>query len=333
VFPVLFLLSLWIFRSLIASALPVVMGALNIMVTLLVLRGVNEVVHLSVFALNLVTGLGLGLAIDYSLLVVSRYGAELAAGATVQAALQRTVGTAGRTIVFSAATASASLAALLVFQQRFLCSMAIGGAVVALLAAAFAVVVLPALLQILGRRLDILAPRRWQPALERPDNQACWWFRLARRVVRRPIATALTATVILVGLGSFAFGAWFTSMSASELPHSATARQVDDQLRADFVYRPQDAVNVAVSTRDRLAADRLRARLTALPGQSAVLPATALDPAPDWSRWNLPVIRSPARLAGLPQTYGLSAPSRSAPGRKRMRPGCRTSPTRNCQPG
>ena len=130
VFPVLFLLSLWIFRSLIASALPVVMGALNIMVTFLVLRGVNEVVHLSIFALNLVTALGLGLAIDYSLLLVSRYRAELAAGATVQAALQRTVGTAGRTIVFSAATVSASLAALLVFQQRFLYSMAIGGAVV-----------------------------------------------------------------------------------------------------------------------------------------------------------------------------------------------------------
>ena len=278
VFPVLFLLSLWIFRSLIASALPVVMGALNILVTLLVLRGVNEVVHLSVFALNLVTGLGLGLAIDYSLLVVSRYRAELAAGATVQAALQRTVDTAGRTIVFSAVTVSASLAALLVFQQRFLYSMAIGGAVVALLAAAFAVVVLPALLQVLGRRLDILAPRRWQRALEQPDNQAGWWFRLARRVVRRPAATALTATVILVGLGSFALGARFTSMSASDLPHSATARQVDDQLRADFVYRPQDAVNVVVSARDRSAAGRLHARLTALPGQSAVLPATALGP-------------------------------------------------------
>jgi len=278
VFPVLFLLSLWIFRSLIASALPVLMGALNITVTLLVLRGVNEVVHLSIFALNLVTGLGLGLAIDYSLLFVSRYRAELAAGATVHGALQRTVGTAGRTIVFSAVTVSASLAALLVFRQRFLYSMAIGGAVVALLAALFAVVVLPALLQIIGRRLDILAPRRWQRALEQPDNQDGWWFRLARRVVRRPIIFALTAAVILLGLGSFAFEARFTFMSASQLPHSATARQVDDDLRADFVYRPQDAVNVVVSTRDRSAVDRLQARLTALPGQSAVLPATALGP-------------------------------------------------------
>ena len=278
VFPVLFLLSLWIFRSLIASALPVVMGALNIVVTLLVLRGVNEVVHLSIFALNLVTGLGLGLAIDYSLLVVSRYRVELAAGSTVQAALQRTVGTAGHTIVFSAATVSASLAALLVFRQRFLYSMAIGGAVVALLAAAFAVVVLPALLQIIGRRLDILAPGRWQRALEQPDNQAGWWFRLARRVVRQPIVTALIAAMILVGLGSFALGARFTFLTASALPHSASARQVDDQLRADFAYRPQDAVNVVVSTRDRSAVDQLHARLAALPGQPAVLPATALGP-------------------------------------------------------
>jgi hypothetical protein len=278
VFPVLFLLSLWIFRSLIASALPVVMGALNITVTLLVLRGVNEFVHLSIFALNLVTGLGLGLAIDYSLLVVSRYRVELASGATVQAALQRTVGTAGRTIVFSAVTVSASLAALLVFRQRFLYSMAIGGAVVALLAAIFAVVVLPALLQIIGRRLDILAPRRWQRALEQPDNQDGWWYRLARRVVRRPIIFALTAAVILLGLGSFAFEARFTFMSASDLPHSATARQVDDHMRADFLFRPQDAVNVVVSTRERSAVDQLQARLTALPGQSAVLPATTLGP-------------------------------------------------------
>jgi uncharacterized membrane protein YdfJ with MMPL/SSD domain len=278
VFPVLILLSLWVFRSLIASLLPVVMGALNIVMTLLVLRGVNEVEHLSIFALNLVTGLGLGLAIDYSLLVVSRYRVELAAGPTVQAALLRTVNTAGRTIIFSAATVSASLAALLVFRQRFLYSMAIGGAVVALLAAALAVVVLPALLQILGRRLDILAPRRWQRALEQPDNQDGWWFRLARRVVRRPIAVTLIAGVILVGLGSFAYGARFTFMSASDLPLSASARQVDDQLRADFAYRPQDAVEVVVSTRDRAAVDRLHARLTALPGQSAVLPATALGP-------------------------------------------------------
>jgi uncharacterized membrane protein YdfJ with MMPL/SSD domain len=294
VFPVLFLLSLWIFRSLIASALPVVMGALNIVVTLLVLRGVNEAVHLSVFALNLVTGLGLGLAIDYSLLVVSRYRVELAAGATVQAALLRTVDTAGRTIVFSAATVSASLAALLVFRQRFLYSMAIGGAVVALLAAIFAVVVLPALLQMLGRRLDILAPRRWQRALEQPDNQAGWWFRWARRVVRRRIIFALTAAVILLGLGSFAFEVQFTFMSASELPHSATARQVDDQLRADFVYRPQDAVNVVVSTRDPSAVDQLRARLTELPGQSAVLPPTALGP----GTWLIEVGPAGSPLAG-----------------------------------
>src|SRR5947207_6291273 len=139
-FPILFALALWFFRSLIAAALPPLMGGLSIVITLLGLRLMNEAVHLSVFALNLVTGLGLGLAIDYSLFIVSRFREEAVSGGAGRGALVRTMRTAGRTVLFSSMTVAAALASLLVFPQNFLYSMGIGGAMVAIVAAAIALV-------------------------------------------------------------------------------------------------------------------------------------------------------------------------------------------------
>src|SRR5918911_249855 len=159
-FPLLFLLSFWFFRSLVAAALPPIVGGLSIVVTFLVLRGLSEGIHLSVFALNLVTGLGLGLAIDYSLFIVSRYREEMAAHGAGREALARTLKTAGRTVLFSSLTVAAALASLLVFPQEFLYSMGVGGAMVALIAAFVALLVLPAVLALLGTRVNSLAPRR-----------------------------------------------------------------------------------------------------------------------------------------------------------------------------
>src|SRR5256714_5678502 len=130
-FPILFALALWFFRSLIAAALPPLMGGLSIVITFLGLRLMNEAVPPSVFALNLVTGLGLGLAIDYSLFIVSRFREEAAAAGAGRAALVRTMRTAGRTVLFSSMTVAAALPSLLVFPQNFLYSMGIGGAVAA----------------------------------------------------------------------------------------------------------------------------------------------------------------------------------------------------------
>ena len=134
-FPLLFLLSLLFFRSLIASLLPLMIGGLAIVGTFLILRVASEFASISIFALNLTTALGLGLAIDYSLFIVSRYREEIAKDGPGLAAMRRVLATSGRTVFFSSLTVAAALASLLVFPQRFLYSMGLGGALVALFAA------------------------------------------------------------------------------------------------------------------------------------------------------------------------------------------------------
>ena len=172
-FPLLFLLSLLFFRSGVAALLPLMVGGLAIVGTFLLLRIASEFGSISIFALNLTTGLGLGLAIDYSLFVVSRYREEIARHGPGLAAMRRTMATAGRTVFFSSLTVAAALASLLVFPQRFLYSMGLGGALVALLAAPIALTVLPAVLALLGDAGQRLAPKFLQRRAERdarPDR-------------------------------------------------------------------------------------------------------------------------------------------------------------------
>src|SRR5262249_45333630 len=158
-FPLIFLLSLLFFRSLVASLLPPLLGGLAILATFFALRVVSSFTDLSVFALNLVTGLGLGLAIDYSLFMVSRYREESAVKGFGVDALRRPPPPPARTIMFSSLTVAAAIASLTIFPQRFLYSMGIAGALVPLVAAALALSVLPALLAVLGPRVNALAPR------------------------------------------------------------------------------------------------------------------------------------------------------------------------------
>ena len=149
-FPLLLLLSLLFFRSLVAALLPVMVGLLAIVGTFLILRIASEFASISIFALNLTTGLGLGLAIDYSLFIVSRYREEIAKDGPGLPAMRRVMATAGRTVFFSSMTVAVALAALLVFPQRFLYSMGLGGSLVVLLAALISLTVLPAVLTLLG---------------------------------------------------------------------------------------------------------------------------------------------------------------------------------------
>ena len=172
-FPLLFVLSLLFFRSVVAAGLPLLVGGLAIVGTFFALRLVNEVTEVSVFALNLTTGLGLGLAIDYSLFIVARYREEIAKLGPGPEALRRTLATAGRTVLFSSLTVAAALASLLVFPQKFLYSMGLGGSIVALIAAGVALLVLPAVLALLGHRVT-RSPRSgcatvptWTPGLPR----------------------------------------------------------------------------------------------------------------------------------------------------------------------
>ena len=163
--PILLLLSFWVFRGLIAAALPLLVGGFAIVLTFLLLRIIDHVLGLSIFAANLVTGMGLGLGIDYSLFVLSRYREELARGLPTGAAIARTLQTAGRTVLYSSLAVAGAAASMLAMPLRFLYSMGVGGAIVALSAGAVSLIVLPAVLVALGPRINALAPEA--PAAQR----------------------------------------------------------------------------------------------------------------------------------------------------------------------
>jgi uncharacterized membrane protein YdfJ with MMPL/SSD domain len=232
-FPILFLLSLWVFRGLIAALLPPLVGGIVILVSFLFLRGVTEVHPVSIFALNLVTGMGLGLAIDSSLFILSRYREEMANGAGPSVAIDRTLHTAGRSVLFSSLTIAAAMASLTVFPINFLWSMGVGGIIVALTACLVSLTVLPAVLRLLGRRVNSLAPRSWQRAASAPSDRG-FWYRLSGFVMRRPVPVAAVSAVLLIALGLPFLGIRFNSVDLTSLPSGLAARQVDDALHRDF---------------------------------------------------------------------------------------------------
>jgi uncharacterized membrane protein YdfJ with MMPL/SSD domain len=247
-FPLLFILSLLFFRSLVAALLPLLVGGLAIVGTFLMLRIASEVGSVSIFALNLVTGLGLGLAIDYSLFIVSRYREEIARSGPGIEAMRRTMATAGRTVLFSSLTVAGALAALCVFPQRFLYSMGLGGSLVALIAAAIALIVLPAVLALLGTRVNSLAPKFLQRRAEEETSAMThgFWYRLSRFVMRAPGRVAVASAALLIALGIPFLQIEFTSVDAQVLPESASAHAVDDSLRADFPPFHDSPVQLAV---------------------------------------------------------------------------------------
>jgi RND superfamily putative drug exporter len=280
-FPIIFLLSLLFFRSLVAALLPPLLGGMAIIATFFALRVVAGFADISVFALNLVTGLGLGLAIDYSLFIVSRYREEASVSGFGAEALRRTLNTAGRTIMFSSVTVAVALAALAIFPQRFLYSMGIAGALVALVAAALALLVLPALLAVLGPRVNALAPKRLQRAADRdarPDQSGAW-YRLSRFVMRRPARVAVVSATLLVALGIPFTGVKFKTVTASVLPPTDSARVVDHALASQFPPNRTSPVEVVVGA--PAGSPQVRAlakRIGALPNVSAVAPAQPAGP-------------------------------------------------------
>lgn len=280
-FPLIFLLSLLFFRSLVASLLPPFLGLLAILLTFFALRVVSGFTDLSVFAQSIVTGLGLGLAIDYSLFTVSRYREEAARSGFGLEALRRTLATSGRTILFSALTVAAALASLTIFPQNFLFSMGLAGAIVALVAAALALVVLPALLALLGPRVNALAPKWLQRAADRDARPAetGFWYRLSRFVIARPGRIALATAVGLIALGVPFASIKFLPANAGELPATASAYRVDRALRTEFPPgRTSPLEIVAGAPAGSGQATALAARIRSLPDVSAVAPARPAGP-------------------------------------------------------
>jgi RND superfamily putative drug exporter len=226
-FPVLFLLALWVFRSLVAALLPMVCGALTILGGLLILRLLDLATPVSSYALNIVIGIGLGLGIDYSLLLVSRYREELAHYGPGLEAVRRTVATAGRTVAFSAVTVAAAVATLAMFPLGFLRSMGIAGGLVAPLAGLIALTVLPALFVLLGERVNALSPGRWRQAAERTARgERGGWYRFAGALMRRPVPVAVAASALLLVCALPFLSIRFTGVDPSVLPAKASSRVV-----------------------------------------------------------------------------------------------------------
>ncbi|WP_306324660.1 MMPL family transporter [Streptomyces venezuelae] len=256
--PLTLVLLVMVFGSAVAALLPLGVGIVAILGTNAVLRGITEFTDVSVFAQNLTTALGLGLAIDYALFVVRRYREELATGADTYTAVRTTLRTAGRTVLFSALTVAVSLAAMLVFPQYFLRSFAYAGIAVVLLAATAALTLLPAALVLLGDRVNALDLRRLfrrgrtsgpkaagQGAGGEVDGgEGAAWGRAAALVMRRAPVFAVLTTAGLVLLGLPFLGVKFGTADDRQLPATASSRVVQDQLRDAFPGDPGGGITV-----------------------------------------------------------------------------------------
>ncbi|MCB0928763.1 MAG: MMPL family transporter [Mycolicibacterium sp.] len=248
--PLSFLVLVWVFGGLLAAALPMAVGGLAIVGSLSVLRLITYTTDVSIFALNLTTAMGLALAIDYTLLIISRYRDEINAGEPPERALVRTMATAGRTVLFSAVTVALSMSAMALFPMYFLRSFAYAGVAVVVFAALAAIIVTPAAIVLLGPRLDALDIRRMlrrltgrpQPAVK-PVEQV-FFYRSTKFVMRRAIPIGAAGVVLLLFLGAPFLGVKWGFPDDRVLPTSASAHQVGDQLRDEFPSYSPSAVTI-----------------------------------------------------------------------------------------
>jgi uncharacterized membrane protein YdfJ with MMPL/SSD domain len=224
--PLIVLLSFFLFRGFVASLLAPLAGAITVLVSFFLLRELASVTSLSIYALNLVTGLSLGLSIDWSLLLLTRYREERARTTDLRLALRTAVTRAGPTIFFSALTVAASLSALLVFPLRFLGSMGYGGVIASTVAMLTALIVLPTVLRLLGPRIDALTLPRWRDPT-RLATPAPQWRALGRLTTRHPIPVATLVIAVLALVAVPVSRVNWTSVDATSLPSSAQAHQAD----------------------------------------------------------------------------------------------------------
>ncbi|MCB5169283.1 MMPL family transporter [Streptomyces bambusae] len=274
--PITLVLLVLVFGSAVAALLPLAVGIVAILGTNAVLRGLTEVTDVSVFAMNLTTALGLGLAIDYALFIVRRFREELAAGHDPRTAVATTLRTAGRTVLFSALTVAVSLSAMLFFPQYFLRSFAYSGVAVVLLAAAAALVLLPAALVLLGERVNALDLRElWRRRRAgRPEaavTEGAGWLRLSALVMRRAPVFAVATTAGLLLLGLPFLDVRFGTPDDRQLPRTAEAHVVQQHIRDGFPGSPDGELRIlAEGPATPAQFEEYRGRLTALPGVARV---------------------------------------------------------------
>ena len=277
--PLSFIVLIWVFSGLLAAALPIAVGGMAILGSMAVLHAIALGTDVSIFALNLSTAMGLALAIDYTLLIISRFRDELAGGASRDDALVHTMMTAGRTVLFSATTVALSMAAMILFPMYFLKSFAYAGIATVGFAALAAVVVTPAAIVVMGDRLDSLNVRRLaRRLLRRPEPvprpiEQEFWYRSTKVVVRRAAPIGLAVIALLLLLGTPFLGVRWGLPDDRVLPKSASAHQVGDQLRNDFANNSATAVSVVVPDANGVRPtdmERYAAELSRVPGVTAV---------------------------------------------------------------
>jgi len=267
--PIILALLVFAFGSVVAALLPVAIGLIAILGTFAELSVLGSVTDVAIYAINLTTALGLALAVDYSLLMVSRYREELGRGQEPARAIVRSVQTAGRTIVFSGATVVAALAVLLIFPMYFLRSFAYAGIGVVLISVAAAVVVLPALLAVLGRRVNS-GRLPWARNRE-PSTAAPLWGRLAGQAMRHPALIAIPVLAVLVLIALPLRHVQFGTPDDRVLPTTTQSRAVGDVLREDFTGNSATALNVVTDARlDRATLTAYATRLSDLAGVARV---------------------------------------------------------------
>ena len=240
-----------------------------------VLRVVTFVTDVSIFALNLLLAMGLALAIDYTLLIITRFRDELDNGAEREAARVRTMASAGRSVLFSAMTVSLSMSALMVFSMPFLKYFAYAAIAVVASAVVAAIVVTRAAIALLGPRLDSQGPRRlrrrpWRPNPSPRPVEQTFFYRLARFVMRRAVPLGL-AVALLIAPGMPLFGMKWGVPDDRVLPTPSTARQVGDQMRSDFSADVATYVTVVIPDVAGVAPKALDAYAAQLPERSSRL--------------------------------------------------------------
>ncbi|MER5343933.1 MULTISPECIES: MMPL family transporter [Streptomyces] len=242
--PLTLILLLFVFGSVVAALLPLAIAVIAILGSFAELSLLADVTSVSNTATNLTTALGLGLGIDYGLLMISRFREQLATGASVEDAVRRTVHTAGRTVAFSASTVAAALAALLVFPQYFLRSFGFAGVGVVAIAAVSALFVMPPLLVVLGHRVN-KGQMPWAKTAN-VTTRVSIWARLARTVMRRPALTALPVLAVLLVAASPLLGITFGTPDERVLPKDAESRQVSATLQKNFNGNDNAALQIVI---------------------------------------------------------------------------------------
>ena len=257
-FPFAIIALLFVFRSVIAAILPALVGGCAVVVSLALIFGLGQVTPLSIFVLNITTLFGLGLGVDYSLFMVSRFREEVAHGRSIQEAVILTVATAGRAVACSGLTVTIGLFGLTFFRINMLRSVGLGGMLVVILAVLAALTLLPAILSILGLKINVFPvrfPRLRRRSVTTPDLQPVaelhhgFWYRLSAFVMRYPLRVLLPVLCLLIGFGLPFLGVRFSAPDASILPADVPSRAAYDVLTTHFNQRETTPILLAVQTK------------------------------------------------------------------------------------